>query len=326
MQDGTFRDDIPLGEIFEDFQRRWDNSSSTAGSIVNHSKPWWDQEPGALDREAEQRAREAERLRRLDEPFKVGRGPIECSTSTALAILPEWCWDVNGYYRTLGVHWKATRKELREAYQALDGQSSVYLTYVLKQLVNAAVRRAYDLAPPGEPFLDDIYVQDRLKAKAAAEARRRTMAGDYTTAKEVIEEDYKFIPDTPNEGVDDQAAIDQGAPDEKLSDPDETVIWPYSYFLWKSRLGEASERMARWQALLIREIADRQEVIRLAVGSVGRMAHPYIVGSVGNQYVVFLNDKQEPTVDVARSAATALLKLIDEQNPQPAQITQREVS
>lgn len=317
MQDGVFRDDIPLGGIFEDFQRRWDNSSSTAGSTVNTSKPWWDQEPGALDREAEQRAREAERQRRLNEPYKVGRGPVECSTSTALAPLPEWCWDVNGYYRTLGVHWKATRKQLREAYQALDGQSSVYLTYVMTQLVNTAVRKAYDLAPPGEPFLDDIYVQERLKQKAAAEARRRTMAGDYTTAKDVIEEDYKFIPDAPSEGVDEAPAIDQGAPDDELSDPDETVPWTYSYFLWKSRYGEASERMARWQALLIREIADRQEVVRLAVGSVGRMAHPYIVGSVSDQFVIFLNDKEEPTAEVASSAADALLRLIRESKPEP---------
>ena len=75
-----------------------------------------------------------------DAPVLSHQGPAEFSTCTDLALRPEVCWDTNRYYRTLGVHWKATKKELMKAYQALGTMPSAYATYAFKQLLDPEVR------------------------------------------------------------------------------------------------------------------------------------------------------------------------------------------
>src|SRR5690348_4532650 len=87
---------------------------------------------------------------RYETPVRLGWGPDRWSTSMALVPVERVCHDVNGYYRELGVDWRATRKELLQAYLAKDGQSDVRLTYVFKQLLNPQVREAYDKSPKGE--------------------------------------------------------------------------------------------------------------------------------------------------------------------------------
>lgn len=246
---------------------------------------------------------EQERIQREREnnPMKQGHGPLLVSTCTALVPSPMWCWDVLGYYRTLGVHWKATRKQLMTAYQDLDGPNSVGLTHVFKQLLNPSIRRAYDMTPLGHLFMDDIYVQQALKAAAVAEARRRSQeTGREVTPEEVIAEEYSFTPD------EDEDALDKNAKnDEPLVLPD-SAPWPYSYFTWRSKKSE-TDVLAEWQALVIREVSKQGAVLTFAVGFVGKQPHRYLVGRIENLQVVFLNDKECPTEALASAAALALL-------------------
>lgn len=287
-----FRDDLDLTEVLKHYDQF--GGSSTAG-MRDVGPEWWQKAPGWEERERHEKAAQE----RADQPQVYGR-PV-FSTSVALALQPQICWDANMYYRVLGVHWKASKKELMKAYQALGNNPTHYQTYAFKQLLNPQVRREYDLTPLGEPYMNDKYVQDYLKQDAAKEASRRSASGTPTTAREVIEEKYRIIPDEPTQVVDSQGEGAQDGP------PPEETAWPYGYYLWKTS-NHDTERLREWQELLVRAFADRQEAVALAVGHVGRMAHRYVVARVGTQSVIFLGDGQTPTEELAGSAAEALLR------------------
>ncbi len=298
-----FRQPLDLSGILKSYEVF--GGSNTAG-VEAIGTDWWEQPPESVVRAKEeaQRAQEAWE----NDPHEIGLHSV-FSTCTSLTRSPEWCADVLGYYRTLGVHWRATKKEIREAFLALGPMPTAYQMHVLQQLLNPAIRRAYDLTPLGQLFFQDEYVQRYLKAKAAEEAKQRTMAGVPTTAKDVIREQFNFTEekpdDTPDQVVDEQPADEQDA---ELSDPAATFTpWPYGYYVWKSKADD-TERLREWQELLVRAFADQEEVINLAVGFVGRMAHRYVVARVGTRHVIFLGDEQTPTEELAGSAATALLR------------------
>lgn len=238
----------------------------------------------------------------VENPVKMGRGSPLASPTVALAIRPIVCWDVNGYYGALGVHWKATRKELREAYQSLNGQNSVYLTYVLKQLLNDEIRYEYDCMPLGEQFLNDDYVQDALKAKAAEVASRRSKEGRYTTPREVVEEQYRFIPEA------DEAA--DGAPDPEMSDPDATVTddgnWPWPYYVWRT-FAQDTAKLSAWQTLLVSAMAERGFTGSFAVGLFGRQPHRVLTGWTEDNLVIYLSVREDATQELAEHAVDALM-------------------
>lgn len=300
-----FREPLDLSgitKLYEVF-----GGSNTAG-VKAHGDEWWQQGPQShTDYEEEQRKRQE----RLDnEPQIVGRDSMAMfSTCTTLATLPSWSWDVNGYYRTLGVHWRADKKALREAFIDLGPKPTAYQMHCLKQVLDPQIRHEYDLTPLGSLYLNDEYVQAYLKQQASEEAARRSEAGVPTTAKDVLREQYHFDEeepgDTPDEVVDETPETPEDA---ELSDPASTFApWPYGYYVWKSKADD-TERLREWQELLVRAFAAEGEVLDLAVGFVGRMAHRYVVARVGTRHVIFLGDEQIPTEELAGSAATALLR------------------
>lgn len=81
-------------------------------------------------------------------------------------------WDVNLYYRDLGVPVDATRVDLRRAYQEriAEGGDPVRLTFVIKQLLDPEVRSAYDRCEIGELFFDRELAR-AVVAKAVRAAR-----------------------------------------------------------------------------------------------------------------------------------------------------------
>lgn len=103
--------------------------------------------------------------------------PATASACTDVALRPDWCWDVCGYYRRLGVHWRATVRELRIAYNTIDpAQQDDEAFYALTQLLNQQLRQAYDLTELGGVFLPDRSVQADLHRAAAREAAARNAA------------------------------------------------------------------------------------------------------------------------------------------------------
>lgn len=291
-----FREPLDVSEYVKQYEA-FGGKPQQGPPQIDAGKAWYHQAPGAFEREQEQ-------IRRQqyidDNPQIQGYGPVLASSCRALVPSPQWCWDVNGYYRTLGVHWKATRKELMVAFQAFGTMPDAYTTYVFKQLLNQDIRRAYDIAPLGRPFLDDVYVQKALKNKAAQEAARRSQDGRPTTAKEVIEEEYKFVPEDDQEGID-GATSDGADSDQSIPTP-----WPFAYYTWRSKKAE-TDVLAEWQSLVLGALAEQGAVRQVAVGFLGKQPHRYLVGRIGKIQVAFISDKECPTPALASAAALALI-------------------
>lgn len=253
-------------------------------------------------------------------PHRDGGGPLMCSTSLALEPWPSVVWDVNGYYHALGVGHKATRKQLKAAYQRLNGPNDVYLTYVLKQLLNPEVRRKYDAAPFGSRYLDK-YVEEELKQRAQALAKRHARdprdileEWGFEVEREEDEPVHGHFSETPSEGGDpldipQEVREDGTTPDEEP----EPSPWPYSYYLWNLRHRhwslDFSGVMRSWQAAVAAECHRQGVTAAFAVGltSEGGNGARFLTMSVAGSTVVFIvADHADDIDDIAPHAARRL--------------------
>lgn len=231
------------------------------------------------------------------DPQRFGNGPLLASSDVSLVPTypPLVCWDVNGYYRALGVHFLATRKELRQAYMAVNGQNSEYLTFVLTKLLDPEVRRVYDLLPLGSLYMDDKYVQERIKRAAFAESARRTRMGFETTPQAILIE-WGFQQEEKEFSERSETELDLSEDSVILNE------WVYSYFLWRSAPQE--HQLREWQTLLIRELSALGIVTTFAVGLIGGEGHLYL--KVDNDHVFFIDTSTNPTQQMAALAAKSL--------------------
>jgi hypothetical protein len=229
-----------------------------------------------------------------DEPLKSGYGPSWCSTETALDIDPRWCWDVNGYYRALGVHWRASRRELMVAYRNQAGDKDVWRTYVFKQLLNDDIRREYDRAPLGEPYLDE-FVQESLKRKAHAEAYRRTRNGNETHRDQVLDE-WGLAAHSEHE----VAPVDTD-PGDGQDDGRHPGLWEYSYYLWRT-IHTDVDILRRWQELLVAELSAQGYTVRFAVGLIGKSKTKVVIADGEEDFIFFVSEEHDPTPETAAEA------------------------
>lgn len=214
--------------------------------------------------------RQAATVRLDGEPWFVADGPPSCSSCTDLALSPEICWDVNGYYRELGVDWTASRKELMRAYVAADGQNSTQLTYILRQLLDPEVRREYDRTPLGERYLDD-YVQDEIRMRAYDEVGRRARRGQEGNASQILDEwGYTINSEAAAQDPDDFGGIPPVT--YATDDTPETGLtesWGFGYYLWQRDLrgvSKSRESLPTWQLSLIRAMSYRGVTLSFGVG------------------------------------------------------------
>lgn len=233
-------------------------------------------------------------------PSKVGGGVSIVSSSKEIDVYPNVCWDVNGYYRELGVFWRANRRQLMEAYRDADGPNSERLTYIFRQLLQPKIRKEYDLMPPGSIFLDD-YVQQEIFRNAKREAVRRNKAGLLYSPEAVLEE-WGFSLLENSEGEPTESDELDSPPDlwETIAtaDEEEPDLWPYSYY----QLGttcQDEESMIQWQHLLIEELHSRGIVMQFAVGLTGNH-DPYHIGWLDGLPIFYLADTIEPNETVSR--------------------------
>lgn len=223
-------------------------------------------------------------------PVILGKGPLAWSTSTVLVAVEHPCWDVNGYYQELGVHWRASRRELMRAYQALEGQSSARLTYVFKQLLNPQVRQEYDRMPKGQKYLDD-YADEDLKRRAAREAGERSGRGDAISAEGVLDEwGYLLVGD---EELDSVTSMRKDR--ERREAP-----WGYSYYAWKtSSYLPDLHRLQKWQDLLCTAAARCGTAPEVILGSTALSDQPFMLENVNGSTVIFFSEDVIPSSSVA---------------------------
>lgn len=259
-----------------------------------------------------------------ERPYLAGYGPPECSSSMELSVLPLIIWDVNHYYRDLGVSPWATRREIREAYQRMAGIHQNHgdtdrLTYVVTQLLNKQIRRLYDLCGIGEEFMDR-YVRERLKREMIQRKDQRmdvlrdlgvdvdnldTSAIERDIYSEMgyqssnPEDDIEDDGDTPSQTVDSdpQREQDHTHPAERF---------PYAYYLlsvpWVDSLHE--QRLARWQRFLVRALSSEGIHLKFSVGYHGK-PHRWLYATVGYRSVFFLGRHETPTEELAADAVAS---------------------
>jgi len=228
-------------------------------------------------------------LLRFAVPVRLGRGPLTWSSSTVLVVPERVCWDVNGYYQELGVHWRASRKELAQAYQDKAGQYSPRLTYIFKQLLNAKIREAYDRTPQDAMFLDE-YTDTELKQRAHRESGRRAAQGQLLSPEEILDEwGYTLLSDDEVDSVS-PIVKDQ----DHRGDP-----WEYSYYAWKTSSYLPDEvRLQHWQELLSTAASRRGISPEMVIGTTALSDRPYMLEDVNGQTVIFFSEKTllEPSI------------------------------
>lgn len=235
-----------------------------------------------------------------ERPARLGWGPDRWSTSMALVPVVRVCHDVNGYYRELGVDWRATRKELREAYVALDGPNDARLTYVFKQLLDPLVREAYDRASKGEFFLDD-YTEEDLKAKAAREAANRSQRLGKPVSSDDVLDEWGYV-SLEEEEVDSVRAVRQDRTRRRAQE------WNYSYYAWRTKSFVQDEaRLQEWQHLLSAEASRQGSHPEMGIGVTSVSDQPYMMDYVHERPVLFFSTETEPTQEIASQAFAEFL-------------------
>lgn len=237
-----------------------------------------------------------------DEPQQCGQWfgyPESCSTSLAVERLPTVVWDVNMYYRHLGVPVDATRKEIRTAYQALGNNPSSRLTMIVKTLLDPDLRFRYDMTEPGHLWMDEEIAAVIRRARIEESERLRK---DHEAWGEdlVFDEDFE----TAEEILDNERSKNQDVGHDSWDDEDVTP-WPYSYYAWRTDARD-TDRLALWQRLLVKAISDRGVALPLVVGLVGHSRVPFQIRKIGSNRVVFLSDTVVPNEVNAKMAASRL--------------------
>lgn len=241
--------------------------------------------------------------RSMDDPIMWGRGPALFSTCVTLALSPEVCWDCNRWYETLGVPWRATKADLREAFLAIGPMPSPWQMHCLRSLLNPVIRFEYDRLPLGDIYLDD-YAKDMIRAAAAERLLKAHQQGNAEANLESMldEMGMRIIPpEEPDEMVDSEASEDD---DDASATVDPGFLW--SYYIWKTHKIDVS-RIEQWQAFIVAAFAARGERLKLAVGLHGAGPHPWLVAEVGSKTVVFIRDDQQPNAEAAADAAERVI-------------------
>lgn len=223
-----------------------------------------------------------------------GYGPLLASTCQEL--IPTYPVDVNGYYQELGLPYgmKPTRRQLREAYQATNGQDSVRLTTIFKLLLDEDVRRDYNRRTVGDVLFDDL-VSEAINRAALLHARRRgTTQDDILDEWGLSKQDIVIL--MP------EAEIRTYVPTSPRSVPSVRVRWPWSFYRQYS-VELDTDRLSRWQQMLICCLPVR----RFAVGYTG-VGYPFSVHVIGGEWTILLNEDVQPTQKMAEEARQEVLQ------------------
>ena len=230
-------------------------------------------------------------------PVLVGNGPAEFSTSMALEPWPSLIWDTNCFYYDLGVHCKASRVEIRKAYQAKGGERNVRLTMIVGVLLNAEHRLAYDRVPLGSFYFDDE-IEEAVRHEAAASA-----AGQAAEGNEVDVDALNEYVDSLRTSADDANALPAYQPRHR-----------WSYYLHNSECND-TDLLAEWRSAIIQALWDLDLTERLGIGFAGQMEEEFLVCVIGYRMVLLVNDTLPCDIAMASEAAKVIATNQTKQTP-----------
>jgi hypothetical protein len=283
---------IPVTFIHPDREQPWKWSATTITP----------ERPAAALREIEQRKTRDGIL------VRNGFGPDTCSSSQELALAVEWSWDVCGYYRRLGLHWSATRKQIRDALMRLRatvGAGRADLIYAATQLLDEETRREYDRTPLGTWFLKDKDTEEAIKRAAQAAASAMAARGFPETTPDDVLGSWGLRA-TPRGGSEGEGRPGPG-PRSAVAPPAGQTRWTVRWS-WYADLDSGArgypEDLERWQLLLIRAFAARGMKVRFAIG-IGVAETFEIRPAPDPRILVVLLGRGEPTQEMADEAAAS---------------------
>ena len=231
-------------------------------------------------------------------PMRYGRRPTVASTSQTLERWPSVVWDVNGYYASLGVHWWASRQQLRDAYVKMDGPNNFRLTYILKVLLDAELRAAYDSCPFGS-FFFDLFLSEQVK-------RQRLDSQRNDHGHTLSEEEIQRLKDEGllDEGVstDDlmYTTVDAETGESSRDGYRPSMDWDWGHYVWGVSDWN-DEVLQTWQRLLVQTAPDYH--LTFAVGMMYDSFRTAVATlRLDDVDVFFLAYTQKPTLLLAHKA------------------------
>lgn len=330
--DGTLRLDELLGEEYVRHYARILSSSSQEFAAMQLSMAVQAPEEGG---HAAYSWREPRRGVLTDDGWLLspeGAGDRRASSCTELAVQPQVCWDVCGYYRRLGVGWRAAKREIAQAQLRIDpGRDDGQVSYAVAQLLDPVIRRAYDLMPLGGLFMGDRDVREMIERAAAREAARRNAAVHaadpeaYADAMEAATDQGEVLREWgfDKDGVSEEDARERlGEAFRQGRSPDELgstlasweLNWgwyrmtdPYDEDPWEGTgPGALAVLLERWQAMIARAFSALGEHAEFAVGIwAGRATKNW--RDSNESCIVFFIGTGQPTQQAASEAVKGYL-------------------
>jgi hypothetical protein len=238
-------------------------------------------------------------------PYSVVQ-ELVCSSSLDLERWPSIVWDVNGYYWSLGVSFRATRRQLASAYRARGGEDDPYLTYVFSQLLNPDVRRRYDACSLGGLFWDR-YIDAKIRARAHRLAVKHEIDADQ------ILRQWGYV------DIDVSADQNGHTPEldiPKISGEDDfaSPVWRYTFYMWRlktSFLSEGAVDLVRlWQEAILAECHQHHVRARFAVGIMGSQRYGSDICMLSVQGATVLFVSTQVGIDSLERLAVIARKLL----------------
>ena len=221
-------------------------------------------------------------------------GPLFFTTARGLDRYPPIIWDPNRYYARLGVSTRASKAEIRKAFQRLKGHDDPTMTWAARVLLSDAMRRNYDGLRLGEVFPDEESAALVRVVEALNRAVNLFKATDEERAAYVAEAETRMreVAKLRAEGKNDQPGS----------------RWGWGYFTLRSDCCDL-DLLEAWQEHLLEALVEvdcHSPVVLLGVGFV-RHGDPWEVHKMNGHHVIFIDATLRPTRALARSAIESIL-------------------
>lgn len=211
-----------------------------------------------------------------------GRGPFGWSTSRVLARRSSvFCWDVNGYYRDLGIpapYVDATISDIRRAFLARDGQNDARLMMIFVTFLDPQTKARYDAMPLGSRFMDGPELLAQKLRDLAARQRG-----------EIADHDWVTEPVVPLDSQDEQGQDESSPAKESTPEP-----YPFTVLLRGTSTYNPLV-LEQWQGLLIDAVQRYGGPSQIGLGVMENQGTSWVIGDVHDATAVLLDRYLRPT-------------------------------